>query len=164
MNFANFPPGTQLITYDPSVPGKGGQPVEVFALNVALYWAPLGSTEAQLVQIGTIGSIAPIPGIFSAGTRTTGCATPGRVNALFQVRAWSAGFLSYEAAIASGDPTKFAGKSKVFENATDDPNKPPPTLPAALTGFTSFGVVPIPEPSTILLGILGAGVLLLRRR
>ena len=165
VNFSNFPPfgGTRLITYDASVPGKNSAPVEVGSLNVALYWAPLGSTESQLVQIGSIGIIAPIPGIFASGTRKTGTATPEGAPALFQVRAWSVGFNSYEAALASGGSSVLAGKSLLFQNDTANFTRPPP-LPPATLNMPGFTVAPIPEPGTFVIGILGAAALFLFRR
>src|SRR2546422_930920 len=93
VNFSNF--GGNPITYDPSVPGKNGANVEVNAFSVALYWGPLGSTEAQLTQIGANGIIAPFAGFFLSGTRTTDIATPELGEALFQVKAWSVPFGSY---------------------------------------------------------------------
>ena len=36
--------------------------------------------------------------------------------------------------------------------------------PPNMTGLAGFGVAPVPEPSTIALGVLGAAALLLRRR
>jgi len=158
VNFANFP-GTQRIY----LPG-GTTGAAVGSLNVALYWGPLGSTDAQLTQIGGLGGIAPLAGVFSSGTRTTGTTTAGGAMARFQVWAWSTGYNSYAEALASGDPSKYVGKSASFDNPTGNPGAQPPGTPAALTGFTSFSVAPVPEPSTIILGLLGAGALLLRRR
>jgi len=143
------------------LPG-GTTPAPANSLSVALFWGPLGSSESQLTQLGGLGPILA-PGVFIAGTRTAG--GPGRQSYTFQVQAWSVGYPSYAAALASGDPSKYVGKSALFTNTTGDPNaQPVPDTPAALSGFTSFSVMPVPEPSTIILGILGASALLLRRR
>ena len=158
VNFANFP-GTSRIFLP-----NGTTLAPLGSLNVALYWGPSNTSDAQLTQIGGLGGIAPIAGVFSSGTRTTGSGTAGGATGRFQVWAWSTGFNSYAEALASGDSSKYIGKSLSFDNATGNPSAQPPGTPAALTGLTSFSVAPVPEPSTIILGLLGAGALLLRRR
>lgn len=77
------------------------------------------------------------------------------------VRVWDASvFASYEAAFAAG--SGFGSSSPfTYTQKLSDPPSPNDTV---MTGFTSFGVVPVPEPSVIVLGLLGAGALLLRRR
>lgn len=164
VNFSNF--GGNPIKYDVSVPGKNGANVEVNAFSAALYWAPLGSTEAQLTQIGAIGNINPLAGFFLLGTRTTGSATAAGSPGMFQVRAWSAGFTSYEAAAAAAasDPTKYIGKSILFQNNTGGGGTPPGAPAALLMPGFNVASVAVPEPSVIILGVLGAGALLLRRR
>ena len=160
VNFANF--GGNPIRYDPiGFPSKTNAPLEVGSFCVALYWGVLGSSEDQLVQLGANGNVSPafpIAGFFSVGGRTTGNATPRASWATFQVKAWSKGFASYEAAIASGDPTKFAGKSSVFDNYTGGGQI------VATLNMPGFTVVPIPEPGSLAIGILGAAAVLLFRR
>jgi hypothetical protein len=60
----------------------------------------------------------------------------------------------------TGGPDLYAGP---FSNATGGVGSPPST-PAFLTGLNDAVWTPVPEPSTIALGILGAGLLLWRRR
>jgi len=77
-----------------------------------------------------------------------------------QVRAWGGGYSTYEQAVAAGAPR---GKSNLIQITTStgptDPNTP------RLVGMTPFAIVPVPEPSSIALGLLGLGaVALIRRR
>jgi hypothetical protein len=82
--------------------------------------------------------------------------TPG-TEATLQVWAWAGSG-------AFGDQgNTYAGKSPTFTALTGGAGNPPST-PTALNNFPSFEVVPVPEPSTIALGLIGAGALLLRRR
>ncbi|MBM3880243.1 MAG: PEP-CTERM sorting domain-containing protein [Verrucomicrobia bacterium] len=140
----------------------------VTALAGTAYWAQLygGVDEASLAPIGAAlnfrtGTAAGYT--VSSGVDTTRTITgiaPGGA-AVVQVRAWEAsGGATYEAAVASG---KKYGKSEIVNlSATGNPAANPPILPVNLIGLQSFSL--IPEPSTIALGVLGAAVLLLRRR
>lgn len=165
VNFQNS--AATLVRFGAGTP-QAGVAVPVGSMRVALYWkAGIGDlTEAGLVQIGAFGSIAPLPGLFSAGVRTTGLGTANNDMATFQARAWSAAFATYEAAIASGNPANFAGKSGVFTSATGGFGAPLPNPPVNLGPIIPvFIVSQVPEPSVIALGLLGIGsVLLFRRR
>jgi len=79
------------------------------------------------------------------------------------VRAWSTSAGSFAAAKAGagqfGEQT-FAAKQLGGPN----PTPPPPSFfTPTMTGFTGF-IMQVPEPSTIALGAIGIGALLLRRR
>lgn len=75
-----------------------------------------------------------------------------------QVRAWAGGSIaSYETAYAAGSAV---GKSSLFQVTS----VAVPGTPANLTGFTSFKLVGVPEPTTIALGAMGLAALLFRRR
>jgi len=90
-------------------------------------------------------------------TRIIGTVAPGAV-AQVQVRAWeAAGGTTYTAAVAGG--FKY-GSSATLSIATGGVGQPP-SLPAALTGLTSFSLVP--EPATYALLALGAAAMFLRR-
>jgi len=93
----------------------------------------------------------------ASSARTVGVA--GGANVFVQVRAWNAsgGKNTYEAALAAGNAV---GNSAVLALVAGGGTVQPPNL----TGLTSFKLVGVPEPSTIALGLLGAGALLLRRR
>jgi hypothetical protein len=122
----------------------------------ALYWAPAGSAESALIQLG--GTVPVTAGYLnSPAVRTTGAGTAEGVSALFQVRAWNGGFATYEAALAAA--TGLVGKGgggggglneNMFNNPTGAPNGTPPSVPASLSGWTTpIQVHPVvPEPST----------------
>lgn len=105
------------------------------------------------------GNPAPLPSpTYSAGTTYA-----------FQVRGWSSsgGDLSYEAAVirAAGSPTMLVGVSGF---GTVTPTASPGT-PGALFGagpgqVGGFVLAPVPEPSSIALGLLGLGAIALFRR
>jgi len=113
---------------------------------------------------GTAAFSTPAAGVFSGGGRTVTSISPAGGFGLFQVRVWDtrAG-VTYQEAIASGNSAFQAGYSSVLRVDTADPTTTPPGTPVAL-GMTSFTLSVIPEPSTIALGLLGVGTLLMLRR
>lgn len=121
-----------------------------------------GTTAGSL---SAVGSAIPfkVNGYFSGGaTVIPGIA--GGATAILQVRAWAAaGGATYELALAAGGA---AGMSAEFGVALGNPAAEPPTVPADLKGLVGFKLAggPIPEPTTIALGALAAGALLLFRR
>lgn len=133
--------------------GSAGGPA-LATWHVALYWQSGGSFS----QLGAAGTFNAGAGRFVAGTRGNASATPGTET--FKVVAWSGSAATYEAALASGDSSVYVGSSAAFSNATGGG-----TTPAqALSGFTGLTVAPVPEPSIVALGLLGAAALMLRRR
>lgn len=129
-----------------------------------LYAGPVGGA---LVATG-----APLPfrtsGAGLGFINTTGADTAriiagvaGGAAADVQLRAWAtASGATYEAAFASGVNY---GSSTTLTVAVTGGAGEPATLPVPLTGLQGFTVI-VPEPSTIALGLLGVGALLLRRR
>lgn len=105
------------------------------------------------------GSAAPIPGIGGAGTQIR-----------FQLRGWSlfAGD-NYAAAVAAQalDPINVATGISALGTTTLGGGT---VLPGALFGTapgllaSGFGITPVPEPSSIALGLLGLGAIALFRR
>jgi len=161
-----------------------------FSNTVASAWASGNSVVWGLYYGTTAGTYdhlltSPTNGFYS-GTSAgfMGCITSsGGVKALetapgvttyFQLKAWSAGYASYEAALASGLDSVLI--SKTILSATDTPGQPtgspPPTPPTILwaPGTASataqiVQLVPVPEPSIIALAGLGlAGLIFIRRR
>lgn len=139
---------------------------------VQLYYSPDSANapaDNLLMPLSGVATIGPIAGIYSGGARTAPVTPPG-ANAWFQVRAWEAAFgTSYEAAVASqaiGGRLALVGKSNTFKVNTSDPTLVPAEAAANLiaAGLQGFVVNPVPEPSVIGLGLLGAGALLLLRR
>jgi len=123
-----------------------------------------GASEGSLVLQTTAMTNLFSPGLFAGGTRSlTIPAGPATV----QVRAWSGAFPSYEAAQAAalgGDPSVVTGRSNPLNITLTLAPTPPPSLVSA--GLNQFGVSPavVPEPSSIALGLLGLGAVVLFRR
>jgi hypothetical protein len=163
VNFNNS--STSLVTYGEG-PNAGSSLPTGGVFSVALYWAVQGTVDVNsFVQLGASAGIAPIPGRYSGGVRTTGAGTAPDGTGAFLVRAWStADGASWEE--ASVKPGAWAGTSGIFESATGGGGSPA-TLPVALSGSAlpfSVSLVPVPEPSVIMLGLAGAGLLWFRRK
>jgi hypothetical protein len=126
---------------------------------------PASAFTAAATRLGNTASFSPVAGLFNGGGRTaTGVVPPGGFG-LFQVRVWeTASSADYLDAIGRG--VGYAGQSEILRVDTGDPTTTPPGTAAALTanGLASFIVSPVPEPSTIALGLLGVGTLLMLRR
>jgi len=144
-----------------------GQPLTVaFGTYVAqLYYGAPGSPESALKAVGSPASnfraaTTTLPGTWSGGTRTLdGFAELAAVS--LQVRVWNtADGSDYGAAFAKNNGL-FTGKSSIFSYTVPAAGSPPAAY--LMTGFQGFSVA-VPEPSVIVLGILGAGAFLLRRR
>jgi hypothetical protein len=135
--------------------------------QVGLYWAPDGTAdESMFTMIGAGANVGT--GIFQGGSRTIPTTTG---NAMFQVRGWTTAYgTDYESGLARGDVSgglNKVGKSAVFRaTGIKDPNAIPTPLADPITtyGVVGFALTPVPEPSAIALGLLGAGTLLLLRR
>jgi hypothetical protein len=142
--------------------------------KIALYWGNRGTPEAGLVQAGAAANFALGQGMFSGGNRTLNYTT-GSGNGdivTVQARAWATivGVPdTYEAVLAAGlagDQRAQVAKGPVFEDDTYRPADPtdPATAIGTHAGWRGFGISPVPEPSVIGLGLLGAGALLMLRR
>lgn len=136
---------------------------------LALYYGVAGtSSDAGVVQIGGTTTIFPSAGRYSGGTRTTLNTTAPGASAVFQVRGWEAAYGStYEAALANPAAllaNALFGKSALFTSATGGAGTPPSAAVALSATVPGFTLVPVPEPSTIALGLLGAGSLFFVRR
>lgn len=114
------------------------------------------TAQLQLADGTPVGAPAPFlaNGLFSGGARTI-AGVAGGSTADLQVAAMNA-------------DGSIAGTSGVFSVSLGGGGTPP-APPAALAGLTAFtigagNVDPIPEPSTVILALLGGAALLLRRR
>jgi len=139
----------------------------------ATYNAPVtGDTTGGQAQLFIVGPGGTLTALTPTTTFRTGAAAPytSAVNvdvpgstpggsATFRLRAWVGG-ASYDAATTSrGESADFA-----VSNLGGTPASGPPITPPRLNGLQTFALIPIPEPSTIALGVLGAAALLIRRR
>jgi hypothetical protein len=161
---------------DTGVVGQGTLAGAGFA--VALYWGRSGITDDRnMTQIGA--SATTFSGQYNGSGRTINYVdsdgvpgTPDVNGAVlsFQVRGWStAGGSTYEEVLARNDSNFRVGKNAIFELKTKDANnslETPPNIADAVRspGYRGFALTPVPEPSVIGLGLLGAGALLLLRR
>lgn len=136
-----------------------------------LFAGAAGTAEGSLTAVDSPAGFFDLPldtfgnyyGEFFGGEVTISGVAAG-ANASIQIRVWPVAYGSWSAAYAAAlnDSNIHVGKSAVFQNVTghsgdyiEIANNP------ALLVFT-VGVVP--EPSTVALGALGLGLLLLRRR
>jgi hypothetical protein len=138
-----------------------GQLVNGSDYLVQLYGGAAGALEPVLVPLNAPITFlaADLKGYFDGGLATNTFVLPGSTGT-FQVRAWSAGFATYDEAYSAGlvDPNVLVGKSSVFQNSTGISSG------ATLTGLTAFSVAPVPEASTLACFLVGATVLFWRSR
>jgi hypothetical protein len=167
VNFATFIPGSvdAPVRYQ-GVPGQtDGDPV---GNN---FWGQLmaGPVGGPLQLVGdpvefrqgtgqgyiTAGGVIEIPGV------AAGAAADVRLVA------WDKALgMDYNAAIANPGGGVW-GQSEIVTIASTGgqvTGEPTPRLPANLTGLQGFNVTFVPEPSMALLGLLGIGLLLVRRK
>lgn len=143
------------------------------AFRFALYFLPdqagtptSADFDLRGEVLGASAAVSPVAGRFSGGTRTA--PAPGSTAAWFQVRAWETAFGgTYEAARdnanAQGGRLALIGTSNIMRVTMGNPLGTP-VVPAASLPLQGFVLVPVPEPSTIGLGLLGIGALLALRR
>jgi hypothetical protein len=137
----------------------------------ALYGAPgAGAAESSLVMLANpstgatvvsfrTGAAAGYVNVGAEGARIIPGAAYGS-QVTVQIRAWTAGYATYELAAASVDAS--IGKSGLVTMGTT--TGPTDQVIPRMVGLTSFNIVPVPEPSSIALGLLGLGAIALMRR
>jgi len=124
--------------------------------NTAETFGLVGTRVGATATFGT-----PAAGVFSGGGRTITQITPPGGFGLFQVRVWDTrGGSSFEESAAALFQVGYSGVVRVD---TADPTALPLPTPAPL-GLQGFTLSVVPEPSTIALGLLGVGTLLMLRR
>ena len=110
---------------------------------------------------------APSPDAGIPGTGTSPTSIPAAASATLSVAAWyNAGGTITSLAAAQSALVPYGWSAPWVETALGGSGSPPVT-PPGLTGFTSFSLVSpsvVPEPCTMVLGLLGAAGFLLRRR
>jgi hypothetical protein len=146
---------------------SGGSVPTGSTYQAELMYAPDGTASADFdsmaVRVGNAANFGPTAGYFSGGGRTIDSITPAGGFGLFQVRAWSTAVGTSYADVVSKNQGE-AGKSGIIRVDTGNPLIGEPAAGLVAAGLQSFVVSPVPEPSAIALGILGAGTLLLLRR
>jgi len=170
INFANS--GTTLVT----IQGGGSAPVTTTSgIKVELFYQPdpAGSTAPTPISgLGTLGSweaistlanISPLAGRFNGGGVTTGADVAPAGNVWVDIVAFNGNQTSLQAALGGG--ATMVGYSGVWSQGTGDGGSVGAVLITPPTGgFSGLVLAPIPEPSTIVLGGLGAAALLAFRR
>lgn len=133
--------------------------------RVGLYVGPAGSAAEALTLAGSALN-SPLAGRFSGGNPFAIPGAPAGTAIAFQVRAWSvAGGATFAEADQSNNPNVYRGVSAL---GTVTPTAAPNPA-AALFGtgpgqIGGFEITPVPEPSSIALGLLGLGAVALFRR
>jgi hypothetical protein len=148
-----------------SVTGLGavGSAADQTDTQVGLYLGTVGTPVGSLTLVAQTNFNNP--GRFSGGTREINGFNPGTVTV--QIRAWLAAtvYPSYEAAVAAafgGDGSVLLGVSAPFDMTMVGVGGVP--LSTATSGLQRFNISPVPEPSSIALGLLGLGAVALFRR
>jgi len=128
-----------------------------------LWFGPVGGSLTAISGAPTAfrAATTSLPGTWaSGGTKTLPGFAEGSPVSL-QVRVWDLNKGADWAAAGGNNNALFTGKSSIFAYTVPTAGSPPAAY--LMSGFQGFSVA-VPEPSTILLGVLGAGALLLRRR
>jgi hypothetical protein len=154
--------------------GSGGSPLGPASVRVGLFTGPNGTANISgMTMVGMVtNSASTVPlfiGTFNGGNPYT--ITPSTPNSqiAFAFAAWSisTGALTYDAAKVAS--TGYTGESAIAQGYTLGGFGSPPSLPGPTFGVGAGQVnglmlTPVPEPSTLALGLLGAAALLMRRR
>jgi hypothetical protein len=129
-------------TYSAALYTVNGTTLTLIPSSVTTFQAPGAGAAAALAKyVNPV--VVQVPGVAGGATAT------------LRMRAWLTSAGSFDA--ASNTQKGEGGNFQVTLSAA--PN-PPADLPSSITGF----VIPVPEPSVIALGVLGAAALLIRRR
>jgi len=140
--------------------GAGAAESSLLAVGAPVYFRG-GNNAGYVVISGTAsGPSGNVPSVVNVFTAAQGGANGP---ATIQMRAWeTARGASWEAAGGAGAP--HVGESAILNLTATGGYGVPPATPVELTGLQGFSLRPVPEPSTIALGLLGAAALLIRRR
>jgi len=174
INFANS--GTTLVvTNGGSGNGSAGLTTSS-GIKVALFYQPdpngstapvalNGGAQGNWEMVATLANIAPLAGRFNGGNVQTGTDVAPAGNVWLEVVSWNANATSYANALANSG---FIGYSGVWSQGTGDGGSVAAQSilapPAGAGNFAGLTLNPVPEPTTIALGGLGAAALLLFRR
>ena len=132
--------------------------------TTGLYWGLEGSDPGAFELAAT----APVInlGLFNNGGNPVELPVPGDTSVQVVIKAWTGAFSSYEDALANGGASDWVGASDpTVPYLTAGAGAPFPSI--VIQGqWQAFETVPVPEPSTVVLGLLGGlgALVLLRRR
>jgi len=169
--FNNFNPNTNFRLWTNNAAGSASN----LTLNtgthytIGLFVGALGTAEGSLELVGTVGNAGLQPGYFSGSNPFQLPAPYGPGTAInFQLRAWSvAGGANWNTALAASaaNPLEIALGSSTIGTVTPGSTPPAPLFGTA-AGLLNrgFEIKPVPEPSSIALGLLGLGAIALFRR
>jgi hypothetical protein len=170
--FNNFSPNTnfRIWTNNTTLTASNLMSPSAGIYTFGLYVGAVSTPEGSLELVGTVGNGGLQPGYFSGANpfqlpAPYGPGTP--IN--FQIRAWSAwaGANWNEAlATSAANPSSVALGQSTIGTVTPG-STPPAPLFGTTAGLLSRGFevsLPIPEPSSIALGLLGVGAMVLFRR
>lgn len=143
--------------------------------RIGLYTAPQGTVNESLFTLVAVATnSALVGGRIGAGGGLVDLAGNTGTPIAYQVKGWSlAAGASYEAAIATGNPAYYGGKSAIGGVTPAVGGAPVPSLFSSTAGTPEFvgqlsagvDMFPlVPEPSSIALGLLGLGAIALFRR
>jgi len=150
VNFNNYVPGATLPVNAPITLTYGAGAGSIPGMKAQLFLM-LGSTKIAVGDVTTFrtspaaaqfyinGITVIVPGVDVGGSAT------------FVMRAYNG--VTYESSLIYGES---APVTITLGGGT--------SVPADLTGLQGFYVTPLPEPSFLALGLLGAGIFLMRRR
>ena len=163
VNFANGAAGVNApVNYGgtaagPANPGGGN------IWYAMLYAGPVGTAESSLSSTIVSGSPAILgatsPGYVFGGARDISGITSGS-QAVLQIRAWSGTLYGSTAPTGVDRTSPGVGWSNPITITLGGGTTATPNM----TGLTAFAINPIPEPSSIALGLLGLGAVALFRR
>lgn len=151
---ANVAKAGLYYTTDLQATANPGLPTDAFQLAIQ----DTGTTQIPLGQNAVVAVGGTLAGVFLGGTVYIRGVLD--VDVLLQVRAWDRAYNTYAEAFSAG---AYVGASNVMQLKLATGTNPTPSISGPITSFT---LTPVPEPSTVLLGLLGGlgAMVLLRRR
>jgi len=190
LNWSDYQTGTYSITVwstptSPSVNNLGNSAIDTPAGNAVYTGVPTGPGFEAGLYVGatpaavTTAILSGLPVATSAmqagggwdysGSETATVPFAPGANVYVAIGAWSTTTgnpTSYATALAAGDNVGFSVTSTSTLEVGGTPSVGTPIIPSTLTGsgITDFTVGPVPEPSTIALGVMGASAFLMRLR
>jgi PEP-CTERM motif len=148
----------------------GGPLLQGTGYTMALFAGPAGTTDLNSLLLVTTTTFRTANGdVLPAGLVVTrDVAIPGLAQgqiATLQIRVWDnegGSITSWAQVLASS--TTARGATPPFDSPALGGMGVPGADPPLMTGWTSFNISAVPEPSVIALGLLGVGAMLLRLR